>query len=449
MKLLIVDDQQATLQGLAENIDWADEGFRTVETARNAMEARLSFRRQEPDVMLCDIEMPVETGIDLVRWVREQGYETRVIFLTCHTEFRYAQEAIALRANDYVVQPAPYHVIRQRVHKLVGDLRQVHQEQQLQELGTTYEPKQQEIGSSLWRSYLQKAVDSRSLKDLPCLPDPDKDGVLILMQVIRWYTKKLACGVRSEYTPDTMQVLGMNDPKWTNPNAVWPDGLMTAALQNMASEIFGDKASCVLASGMLPDLFSVVIQLKDGQIPSESELKSKLEYLLSAYTLYTPCTVAFYVSEPGPIQQMQETWERLKALNSRLPAESGVFFEREYRDPEPDALAEDAEADVVRVIKDYVRDNLWSDIRKEDIVDLVHLNGDYVTRVFKKEMGMSIKSYVIQQKLLEAQRLLRTTNLSVSSVAVQLGYNNFSHFSAQYKREFGVTPAEEQRNARG
>lgn len=449
MKLLIVDDQQATLQGLAENIDWAGEGFQSVETARNAMEARLSFRRQEPDVMLCDIEMPVETGMDLVRWVREQGYETRVIFLTCHTEFRYAQEAIALRANDYVVQPAPYHVIRQRVHKLVGDLRQVHQEQQLQELGTTYEPKQQEIGSSLWRSYLQKAVDSRSLKDLPCLPDPEKDGVLILMQVIRWHTKKLACGVRNEYTPDTMKALGMNDPKWTNPNAVWPDGLMTAALQNMTSEIFEHKASCVLASGMLPDLFSVVIQLKIGQTLSETELKSKLEYLLSAYTLYTPCTVAFYVSEPCPIRQMQETWERLQTQKDRIPAESGVFFEREFADPEPTALAEDAEADVVRSIKDYVRNNLWSDIRKEDIVELVHLNGDYVTRLFKKETGMSIKAYVIQQKLLEAQRLLRTTNLTVSSVAVQLGYNNFSHFSAQYKREFGITPAEEQRNARG
>lgn len=126
-----------------------------------------------------------------------------------------------------------------------------------------------------------------------------------------------------------------------------------------------------------------------------------------------------------------------------------MFLEREFADPEPDALAEDAEADVVRIIKDYVRNNLWSDIRKEDIVELVHLNGDYVTRLFKKEMGISIKAYVIQQKLLEARRLLRTTNLTVSSVAVQLGYNNFSHFSAQYKREFGITPAEEQREARG
>lgn len=189
MKLLIVDDQQATLQGLAENIDWAGEGFQSVETARNAMEARLSFRAAGAGCHALRHRDAVETGIDLVRWVREQGYETRVIFLTCHTEFRYAQEAIALRANDYVVQRALSRH-RQRVHKLVGDLRQVQQEQQLQELGTTYEPKQQEIGSSLWRSYLQKAMDSRSLKDLPCLPDPEKDGVLILMQVIRWHTKK-------------------------------------------------------------------------------------------------------------------------------------------------------------------------------------------------------------------------------------------------------------------
>lgn len=98
------------------------------------------------------------------------------------------------------------------------------------------------------------------------------------MQVIRWHTKKLACGVRNEYTPDTMKALGMNDPKWINPNAVWPDGLMTTALQNMTSEIFEEKASCVLASGMQPDQFSVVIQLKIGQTLSETELKSKLEY---------------------------------------------------------------------------------------------------------------------------------------------------------------------------
>ena len=46
MKLLIVDDQRATLKGLADNIPWQEDGFDVVDTAANAMEARLSFGRQ-------------------------------------------------------------------------------------------------------------------------------------------------------------------------------------------------------------------------------------------------------------------------------------------------------------------------------------------------------------------------------------------------------------------
>ena len=67
MKLLIVDDQRATLKGLADNIPWQEDGFDVVDTAATAMEARLSFGRGRPEVMLCDIEMPVENGIEFCR----------------------------------------------------------------------------------------------------------------------------------------------------------------------------------------------------------------------------------------------------------------------------------------------------------------------------------------------------------------------------------------------
>ena len=52
MKLLIVDDQRATLKGLADNIPWQEDGFDVVDTAANAMEARLSFGRGRPEVMM-------------------------------------------------------------------------------------------------------------------------------------------------------------------------------------------------------------------------------------------------------------------------------------------------------------------------------------------------------------------------------------------------------------
>lgn len=66
MKLLIVDDQSTVVQGLLHCTNWAAMGFTVVDTALNAVDAKASLLRQEAEVMLCDIEMPMESGLDLV-----------------------------------------------------------------------------------------------------------------------------------------------------------------------------------------------------------------------------------------------------------------------------------------------------------------------------------------------------------------------------------------------
>ena len=167
MKLLIVDDQLLTLNGIAQGINWREEGFDVVETAQNAMEARISFSRAVPDVMLCDIEMPVENGVELCRWVRQQRYGTEILFLTCHTDFIYAQEAIQLRASDFIVQPAPYHEIREKVHKVVESLREKQKKQRLQNLGSGYSRKQDLVNGNLWRGFLVGTITQEALAALP------------------------------------------------------------------------------------------------------------------------------------------------------------------------------------------------------------------------------------------------------------------------------------------
>ena len=64
MKLLIVDDQIYVAQGLRFGIDWKAEGFSEVFIALNALEARTVLQKNAVDVMLCDIEMPGESGIE-------------------------------------------------------------------------------------------------------------------------------------------------------------------------------------------------------------------------------------------------------------------------------------------------------------------------------------------------------------------------------------------------
>ncbi len=123
LKLLIVDDQKTVVDGLLNLVDWNSVGIDLALGANSAAEARQIMAKHTIDVMLCDIEMPVENGLSLVRWMREQGMDTKCIFLTAHAEFTYAQKSVGLGAFDYVVQPAPYKQIKDSVARAVGSLR--------------------------------------------------------------------------------------------------------------------------------------------------------------------------------------------------------------------------------------------------------------------------------------------------------------------------------------
>jgi two-component system, response regulator YesN len=65
--------------------------------------------------MLCDIEMPAESGLSLFRWVKKKGINVECIFLTAHADFIYAKEAIQLGGFDYILQPARYEDIEQAI----------------------------------------------------------------------------------------------------------------------------------------------------------------------------------------------------------------------------------------------------------------------------------------------------------------------------------------------
>ena len=87
------------------------------------------------DILLCDIEMPGENGIELLHWVREQNMDVECIFLTCHANFAYAQEAVKLGCMDYVLLPARYEDIGESVQKVVNRRKQKQQGAKLQKYG--------------------------------------------------------------------------------------------------------------------------------------------------------------------------------------------------------------------------------------------------------------------------------------------------------------------------
>ena len=120
MNLLMVNDAVLELESMEKKIAWDNYGITKVFTAKSAFDARNILMADQIDILLCDIEMPGEDGISLIRWIRQNNYDIDCILLTCHSDFAYAKEAITLNCREYILLPTKYEEIGLTVQKTVN-----------------------------------------------------------------------------------------------------------------------------------------------------------------------------------------------------------------------------------------------------------------------------------------------------------------------------------------
>ncbi|TBL68291.1 response regulator transcription factor [Paenibacillus thalictri] len=128
-QVLLVDDEHYALEGLKSGVDWDKFAIDQIHLAYNIRQAKEIIERHPVDFLICDIEMPEGSGIELLVWVREHYPEKEWIYLTCHVDFGYAQQAVQLGSLDYLLKPVRYgeleNVIRKALDK-VDKRRQEH-----------------------------------------------------------------------------------------------------------------------------------------------------------------------------------------------------------------------------------------------------------------------------------------------------------------------------------
>lgn len=154
MNLLIVDDEMYIVRAITGSIDWASIGIDQVFTAFNVPKAREVFQNEQVDILLTDVEMPGENGMDLVRWVLATGHDPVRLCLTCHAEFEYAQEAIGLGFADYYVKPIDFKELGDRLGEIVMQVRHRNSQDSQQRLGKYWEDNRQVVQSSFWSDLL-------------------------------------------------------------------------------------------------------------------------------------------------------------------------------------------------------------------------------------------------------------------------------------------------------
>ncbi|AIQ48109.1 transcriptional regulator [Paenibacillus sp. FSL R7-0273] len=104
-KLILAEDEEDVREGIIAQIDWEQYGFEVVEQAENGREAAEAVDRHMPDVVVTDIQMPFMNGLQLAEWIRSRHPNTKIIILTGFDEFEYAQKAIKLQIDEYILKP--------------------------------------------------------------------------------------------------------------------------------------------------------------------------------------------------------------------------------------------------------------------------------------------------------------------------------------------------------
>ena len=89
----------------------------------------------------------------------------------------------------------------------------------------------------------------------------------------------------------------------------------------------------------------------------------------------------------------------------------------------------------------FIENNYHKIITINDIANHIGISRSYLTSIFKKRLDISPKEYLINFRLNKACGLLKTTNLSVSNIALKVGYNDPLTFSKIFKRSYNVSPS--------
>lgn len=122
ISVLIVDDDMATVSVIRDSVDWKKLGIEQVYIAYQVAGAKKILKESVVDIIISDIEMPQESGLELLKWVRKENIECEFLLLTCHESFTYAANAISYDAAAYLTKPFDITIMEMNLHKIIDKL---------------------------------------------------------------------------------------------------------------------------------------------------------------------------------------------------------------------------------------------------------------------------------------------------------------------------------------
>lgn len=221
---------------------------------------------------------------------------------------------------------------------------------------------------------------------------------------------------------------------------------ITAIKKGSLNLIFNDitlellPTQIVIINSDIPHLATLNQKSKDGYV-----LYLKKEYLK---TIDFDFTSAYEIIKHKNIyKSFIEMCDCLLDTRVSLLEKEEMFFSfcLSFFSFESKQLNGQRESSLALNIKKYLDENFLEDIILDDLALKFDLTGVHLIRVFKKEFGLPIHSYILNKKVQKAKTLL-SSNMSIIEVVQNSGFFDQSHLNRSFKRIFQITPKEYQKH---
>ena len=460
MKLLLVDDEEYVIESIKRNLDFTETGVSEVYTAFSVQQAKNIMGMVDIDIVISDIVMPGGTGFDFVEWVRKEELKVQVIFLTSYAEFDYARRAIQLNSVDYLLKPIDFEKLKEAVQRAAES---VAKEKKIQDL------RQESIKWNQNRKILQQDIWKNVLKD--------------------GFSEKKFCETAAQrqlpYGPGHyFRLICLMPEIKSNKREMWDTATMEFVIENVLSELYEETDIAVdTVFYQEPGSYWIVTQSKEKAFPQDSERDCEILRQFVAWMnekIYLELLERLQKYLDRTEREGMITRELLVALRTDLT--QVVYAWLSEREIKAYALFADADMEnlhrnslygreemmeyagvlvrkavqyrqyinksdsVTSQVCAYIDAHYREEIHREELGELVFLNTDYLSRIFKKEKGISISNYIIQKRVEEAKKLLTQSTLPINTVSLYVGYSNFSYFTKMFKDNTGYAPLEYRRS---
>lgn len=507
LKVVLADDEKYVLVVIKSILNELDLPIKVVGEAYDGDEAYELCMKLQPDILITDICMPRENGLDLIKKVRITLPSIQIIILSGYNDFSYAKQAIHYGVSEYLLKP----VEEEEVYKAIDKISKVLVQKGKRDLEEgIYNAFNEIIHTTKDQLKEEKDYYENYLKEMRA----DCVGVIIL------YDQQMACKKWKEQCKATLeQKVGgyiCENKKDTHELICF---FSKAAIQNTMKEEVETIQNTLKEQGYEGILLSYackrfeeikVLTIKNTYINAKQALEAffwyeedriftdqnkllkdelphiKINehvtgvYLLSIKLLKKENTLQIlenYLDQLErdykyckPIEVKQLMWRLLeKAMEvTKLPGEDQLRFHEsrnefflvlsytkakdmiisltiKLMDRYEKINGNDYQYNFEEAMKEYVHQNYNKELDLERLAAYLNFNPSYLSSLFKKKTGYNFSKYVTQIRIENAKRLLESNEFKVFEIAEQVGYLDTKYFAKMFKHVTGMTPSEYQK----